>query len=98
MAKVLPVIVAKLISSNPCRVWNAKTPKKDFKPKKHEKVLPQQYLLEDVAKKAVTHKLSCHETFTPILAEIHKQLPVNGHQSRVIQRERQNNIHVQKDG
>ena len=53
--KVLSVI--ELISSNPC--------------KNHEKVLPRQYLLPDIAKKVITHKFSCHETFTPILAETH---------------------------
>ena len=55
-------------------------PKKIFKPKKHEKVLPRQYLLPDIVKKAITHKFSCHETFTPILAETHKQLPINEQQ------------------
>ena len=34
----------------------------------------------------------------PILAETRYQLPVNGQQRRVIQRERQNNIHVKQDG
>ena len=37
-----------------------KTPKKILKPKKHEKVLPRQHLLPDIAKKAITHELSCH--------------------------------------
>ena len=37
-----------------------RTPQKILKPKKHEKVLPRQNLLPDIAKKAITHKLSCH--------------------------------------
>ena len=37
-----------------------RTPQKILKPKKHEKVLPRQHLLPDIAKKAITHKLSCH--------------------------------------
>ena len=57
-----------------------RTPEKIFKPKKHEKVLPWQYLLLDIAKKAITHKFSCHETVTQILAETCKQLPVNEQQ------------------
>ena len=57
-----------------------RTPEKIFKPKKHEKVLPRQYILPDIAKKAITHKFSCHETFTPNLAETRKQLPVNEQQ------------------
>ena len=48
--------------------------------KKHEKVLPRQTLLPDIAKKAIIHKFSCHETFTPILAETRKQLSANEHQ------------------
>ena len=56
-----------------------RAPPKFFKPKKHEKVLPQQYLLPDTAKKAITHIFSYHETFTPILAETRK-LPVNEQQ------------------
>ena len=36
-----------------------RTPQKILKPKKHEKVLPRQHLLPDIAKKAITHKLSC---------------------------------------
>ena len=54
--------------------------KKIFKPKKHEKVLSRQYLLPDIAKKAITQKFSFHETFTPILAKTRKQLPVNEQQ------------------
>ena len=58
-----------------------RTKKKIFKPKKHEKVLPHQYLLQDIAKKAITHNFhAMHETFTPILAETRKQLPVNEQQ------------------
>ena len=49
-----------------------RTQKKILKPKKHEKVLPLQDLLPDIAKKVITHKLSCHETSTPNLAETHK--------------------------
>ena len=74
MPKVLLVIVVKLISSNQCRGLECKESKKKIlKPKKHEKVLPWQYLLPDIANKAITHKFSCHETFTPILAETRKQ-------------------------
>ena len=57
-----------------------KTPKKIFKPKKQEKVLPWHYLLPNIVKKAITHKFSCHETFTPIFAETCTQLPVNEQQ------------------
>ena len=57
-----------------------RTPKKILKPKKHEKVLPRQYLMLGIAKKAITHKFSCHETFTQIFAETRKQLPVNEQQ------------------
>ena len=37
-------------------------------------------MIPDIAKKAITHKFSCYETFTPILAETRKQLPVNEQQ------------------
>ena len=90
-----------IISSNPYRGFECKEPpKKIFKPKKHETVLPWQLLLPDIAKKAITHKFSCHETkpFTPILAKTCKQLDVNEQQLMVIQRARQNNIHVRQDG
>ena len=78
---MLPFMFLQLISSNPCRGLECKEPQKTFLSQRNiKKVLPWQYLSPDIAKKAIAHTFSWHETFTPILAKTRKQLPVNEQQ------------------
>ena len=57
--QVLPCTVKKLVSSHPCRGWNAKNPQKYLYigKRNRKKVLPWQHLLPGIVEKLVSSNL-----------------------------------------